>query len=79
MNELLNLVENGISEHRRDFPSFLQEYFQFGQNLSTLDGVILCKDMVVIPPSLRTEVLASLHAAHQGMTAMIARAESSVF
>ena len=44
-----------------------------------MDGVILYKDRIVIPPSLREEILNSLHAAHQGITAMIARAESSVF
>ena len=37
---------------------------------------------IIIPPSLREEVLSALHAAHQGVTyctSMISRAESSVF
>ena len=43
------------------------------------DGVILYKDRVIVPPSLRGEVLSTLHAAHQGVSMMTARAESSVF
>ena len=37
------------------------------------------QDRVVIPPGLRQEVLAALHSAHQGTTAMSLRAQSSVF
>ncbi|CAE1167716.1 unnamed protein product [Acanthosepion pharaonis] len=51
----------------------------FRDDLSNIDGVIVYKDRIVIPPSLRDEVLCALHSAHQGVTSMIARAESSVF
>ena len=64
------------------FPPQLREYFQFREHLYTIDGVILYKDRIIIPPSLREEVLSALHAAHQGVTyctSMISRAESSVF
>ena len=50
-----------------------------GEDLFTFDGVILYKERVVIPPSLRPEVLSALHAAHQGVTSMNLRAETSVF
>lgn len=66
MNELLGMIEHGLPENRREYPPPLQEYFQFAKHLSSLDGVILYKDRIVIPPSLRGEVLDSLHAAHQG-------------
>ena len=36
-------------------------------------------ESLIIPPSLREEVLSALHAVHQGITSMISRAESSVF
>ena len=36
-------------------------------------------DRIVIPPSLRAEVLNSLHAAHQGPGAMMSTAQSTVF
>ena len=82
MNELINFIESGIPEFRHEFPPQLREYFQFREHLYTIDGVILYKDRIIIPPSLREEVLSALHAAHQGVTyctSMISRAESSVF
>ena len=79
MNELINFIESGIPEFCHEFPPQLREYFQFHEHLYTIDGVILYKDIIIIPPSLREEVLSALHAAHQGVTSMISRAESSVF
>ena len=79
MQTLLTLIESGMPEHRHELPEALREYFQFRTSLHTADGVILYKDRVVIPPSLRNEILSSLQSAHQGVTAMTARAESSIF
>ena len=79
MLELADLIENGMPDSCLKMPAALKDFFQFRDELSTIDGVILYKDRIVIPHSLREEVLDSLHAAHQGVTSMIARAESSVF
>jgi len=76
---LADLIENGMPESRTQMPDALRDFFQFRDDLSVTDGVILYKDRIVIPPLLRNEVLDALHAAHQGVTSMIARAESSVF
>ncbi|MEW8309573.1 MAG: DDE-type integrase/transposase/recombinase [Candidatus Thiodiazotropha endolucinida] len=79
LQTLAHLIESGLPDLRNEFPDALQEYYPFRNDLYTVDGVILYKDRVVVPPTLRPEVLASLHSAHQGVTAMTARAESSVF
>ncbi|KAK3788810.1 hypothetical protein RRG08_029257 [Elysia crispata] len=76
---LLSIIENGSPDSRRDLPPLLQDFFQFREDLFTFDGVILYKERVVIPPSLRPEVLSALHAAHQGVISMNLRAETSVF
>ena len=79
MQSLLDLIECGMPEFRHELPQPIRECFQFRDALSTVDGVILYKDSAVIPPSLREEVLAHLHAAHQGVTSMTTRAETSIF
>ena len=79
MHELRDLIENGLPEFRNDLPVALREYHQFRDDLFTVDGVIVYKDRVVIPPALRPEILATLHAAHQGVSSMISRAEAAVF
>lgn len=68
-----------IPESRQDLPVKLRDFHQFRNDLIALDGVILYKERVVIPPRLRPEVTKTLHAAHQGVQAMLSRAKSSVF
>ena len=76
---LLGLIENGFPDTSLEIPQILHAYFPFRDQLSTVDGVITYNDRVVVPPSLRPNVLSTLHAAHQSTSTMIARAESSVF
>ena len=52
MNELINFIESGIPEFRHKFPPQMREYFQFREHLYTIDGVIIYKDRIIIPPSL---------------------------
>ena len=68
----------------------LEAYWNLRNHLYTIDGVVLMRDMVLIPPSLPvleslippplcSEVMQSLHAAHQGVSAIHERAKSAVF
>ena len=58
---------------------FLSAYFRYDDALYLSDGVILYKDRVVIPVSLRYRVLNKLHSAHQGVTSMHNPAQQIVF
>ena len=79
MHELLTTIESGFPDLRQNLSQPLREYHQYRDDLYTSDGVILYKGRIIMPPSLRQEVLLALHAAHQGVNSMLARAESSVF
>ena len=79
MVHLMSIIESGFPIFRHELPPALPEYYQFCDQLYTVDGVILYKDRIVIPPSLRQHVLSVLHSAHQGVTSMTARAETTVF
>jgi hypothetical protein len=79
MEKLLSIIATGFPAFRHQLPGDLQEYYQFRDHLHTVDGVILYKERIVIPPSLRQHVLSTLHLAHQGVTSMTSRAESTVF
>ena len=78
MMELLNTVQEGFSYNRK-LPAHLSQFAKVKQFLTTVDGVVLYKDRIVIPPQLRADVLDNLHSAHQGVSSMIARAQASVF
>ncbi len=43
------------------------------------EGVLMYQDRVIIPPSLRSQVLQHLHAAHQGTSSMEQRARAIVY
>ena len=79
MLDLYNLVLSGFDAEQENLSPEMLPYHRFKDSLSTIDGVLIYKNRVVIPPRLRPEVLQNLHAAHQGVTSMNARAESSVF
>ena len=79
MQDLLHFIEDGFPANIDQLPQSLQEFHRFKRHLSSVDGVILYKDRIVIPTPLRRNVLATLHSAHQGVTSMLARADSSVF
>ncbi len=76
---LLSTIEDGIPDLKHQLPPSIREYHQFRQHLYSSDGVIVYKDRIVIPPSLRPSCLSALHAAHQGTSAMTSKAEASVF
>ena len=60
-------------------PDYLKPYAKYIRNgeLSMLDEVIFHGSRILIPGSLRQEVLAILHTAHQGMDGMYHRAQQS--
>ena len=79
MQELRRLMEEGFPETRNWMGDSIREFFKFREDLSRVQGVILYKDRVVIPRRLRREILEGLHAGHQGVVSMRARAANCVF
>ena len=79
MHTLEEMATDCIPDSKIEIPETNRDYHQYRQNITSTDGVILYNDRVVVPPSVRGEVLSTLHAAHQGISMVIARAESSVF
>ena len=80
MLQLLNLIDTGFPPTRETTPTELQPCYQARDHLiSTFDRVVLYKHRIAIPTSRRPHVLFVLHSAHQGVTSMVSRAESTVF
>ena len=79
LQTLSNYIRFGFPDSRDLIETEVHEYWQYRNDLSITDGVILFKGRTVIPRTLRAETLAALHAAHQGVSAMSARAQDSIF
>ena len=76
---LVNTVERGFpGTHHLTDPG-IREFWEVQHRLSTEDGLILLDRRIVIPLPHRKRVLRCLHAAHQGVVGMKARANISVY
>ena len=72
-------VYKGWPNTRRDCPEELWEYWNFRCELTLSDGIVTKGDRLVIPKSLRQDILKKLHVGHQGETKCILLARESVF
>ena len=79
--ELHRLVSSGFPDERMQTPDCAKLFWPLAQKglLTTLGGMVLYQERIVIPKSLRTYIIRVLHSAHQGCTGMIARATTSVY
>ena len=79
LRELLNTIIRGWPERRDNMQKDLRPYWCYRDELSVEDGVILKGDRVLIPESMRADVMKRLHAGHQGVEKCKLRAKISVF
>ena len=76
---LIHNIETKFPSTQAEMPSNISSFWRLREDLHIVDGVIMMGNRVVIPKSIRAEILQSLHAAHQGVTAMKDRARCSIY
>ncbi len=79
MQLLKDIIFKGWPPHRRNCPQELCEFWNFRCDLVLEDGLVLKGNRIVIPTSMRNQVLKAIHLGHQGETKCILRARESVF
>ena len=76
---LKELIINDFPSTKAELPSQLEKYCEFRKLLNGHDNVVLYSDRIIVPASLRQQVLETLHSAHQGVSSMLARAETNIY
>ena len=76
---LRRLTLEGFPTTKSALGEEIRGFWEAREHLSVADDVLLYKDRIVIPKSLRTLALKNLHSAHQGVTSMISRASVSMY
>ena len=76
---MIHHVEHGWPENRRDVYGQMVKFWNKRGNLTVHEGLLLHGKQIVIPSSLRTDVLRHLHDSHQGITKTCENANSSVW
>ena len=79
MVTLAKQITLGFPAEKQHVPAEVVEYWDFRKSLNVINGVVLYKDRIVVPHTLRNRVIENLHSAHQGVTSMTSRAMSTVF
>ena len=77
--QLKQYIMEGFPDHRHMLPEGAKPFWQVRQHLSVEDELIVYGCRLVIPHSLRRQVLSQLHEAHQGSTQTKQRAHLTVY
>ena len=68
-----------VTNREVDLSKELQPYAKMIQEFTTLENIVMLQNRVVVPLKLRADVLKYLHAGHQGVQAMLARASQTIY
>ena len=68
MPALTNMIITGWPNNIKAVPHPLHPYWQHWETLTIEDGLVLCGEALIIPPSVRERVLQQFHQFHQGTT-----------
>ena len=79
LQEVTKLVLNGWPKYQMQVPENVRSFFPYRGELSYVDGKLIYRDQIVIPASMREEILQRIHDGHLGVTKCLERANSSVW
>ena len=79
MNLLQSTIMNGWPDERGNTPKELHPYWNIRDELSVHKGLILKGSKIVIPQSMRKEILMKIHTGHQGKEKCKRRARQVVY
>ena len=79
LQRLYQVVMNGWPELRRSVQEDVRPYWNMRDEMSTSDGLLFAGERIVIPESMRQEMLQILHEPHMGMEKTKSRARTAIF
>ena len=76
---LVRLIVDGFPDEKTVLPPALQKYWGMKEELYVVENVPFKGKKMLVPSTLRPQVLEGLHAANQGVTGMLANARDRFF
>ena len=76
---VVSYVTNGFPIVKGDMAANTTEYWRYRDGLTVVNATLWYEERIVIPTSLRENVIENLHSAHQCISGMWARAQSTFF
>ncbi|UYV70685.1 K02A2.6-like, partial [Cordylochernes scorpioides] len=78
-SQLAKYCMSGWPKNKREVDPALRGYWQFQEDLTYQNGLLLRGQRILIPKSLRKDILEKLHQGHFGINKCISRAKESVW
>ena len=79
LKDLLKYIADGWPTEKKSLPKQLQLFWNYRDELSVENGLLLKSTRILIPESLRKETLEQIHEGHMGIEKCLLRARESVF
>ena len=79
LRQLKAIVMKGWPDCKEPSPAMIQEYWNFHEEITIQDGILYKGLHMIIPVSLRADILKKLHSSHVGIEACIRKASDSLF
>lgn len=79
LSSLTNQIKHGWPDSIKECPKSVQKFWNHRDELTIMNGIVFKSDKIVIPLSLRKEMLIKLHTAHLGIEKSKERARDVIF
>ena len=79
LQELDKIIRTGWPSNINNVPVMLRDYWKIRHNLYSADNFIFMNRRLVIPTSMRSEILKSIHMGHMGIEKSKSRARACVY
>ena len=76
---LYRTIKNGWPECKNQVPQIIQPYFNYRQELTIFEGIILKDTRLVVPSSMKREMKTLLHSGHLGVVKTKSIARDSIY
>ena len=77
--ELIKVIKAGWPETKGELSHLVLPFFDVRDELSVCDGIVIRGETVVVPKSLRRDMLYRLHYAHSGVVSTLLLARESIY
>lgn len=79
LQELLNLIKNGWPDSKKQLKENIKPYWKDRDDLVEMKGIIFKCNRMVIPKSLRNDIINKLHYTHLGLEKTLCKAQELVY
>ena len=73
------MILKGRTNNRDDVPPSLRQYWTYSEELTCLDGLLFKGEKVILPQTIKSEMLEKIHETHLGTVKCKSRARQVLF